>query len=59
MAQQQLKRKDPEVLGDKELIVGCGCRRQWHQEKHNIESWEIIVVLFLANTNLTTSDVLC
>ena len=59
MAQQQLKRKDPEVLGHKELIVGCGCHCQRHQEKHNIESWEIIVVLFLANISLTTSDVLC
>ena len=58
MAQQQLKRKDPEVLGDKDLIVDCSCHLQWHQEKYDIENWEIIV-LFLANIDLTTSDVLC
>lgn len=58
MAQQQLKKKDPEVLGDGDLIVAYGCHLQWHQEKHNIENWKIIV-LFLANIDLTTSDVLC
>ena len=58
MAQQQLEKKDPEVLGNKEPIVDFGCHLQWHQQKHDIESWEIIV-LVLANIDLTTSDALC
>ena len=59
MAQQQLKRKGPEVLEDKVLIVAAIFKKRWLQQKHNIKNWEIIATAFFVYTKLTISNALC